>query len=80
MPAVAAIRDTLAERRTARTHRRRLERELAAYRTPAERLELDEVLARHSADETREVRRILAGQDLSRATSRRRPFRGFRAS
>jgi hypothetical protein len=34
--------------------------------TPAERTELDEVLGRHTAEETREIRAILDQQDAAR--------------
>lgn len=45
----------LAERR----RRKRIAAELAAYRTPAERLELDLILARHTAEEIREIEELL---------------------
>lgn len=54
-----ALPTVLAERRAARAQRRRLAVELAAYRTPAERLELDGVLSRHSDAETAEVDALL---------------------
>ena len=47
---VTSLRTSLAQRRVARAKRRGLERELASYRTPAERLELDLMLGRHSAE------------------------------
>jgi hypothetical protein len=42
-----------------RATRRRLERELAGYSTPAERLEIETIVSRHSVDDAREVQRIL---------------------
>jgi hypothetical protein len=42
-----------------RQQRKRIAAELAEYRTPAERLELDLILARHSADEVRQIEDLL---------------------
>lgn len=42
----AGVRNELAARRVRRTQARRLERELAAYSTPAEQQELDAIIAR----------------------------------
>ncbi|GAA4937559.1 hypothetical protein [Actinoplanes utahensis] len=53
-----AISHRLAERRA----HRRLSDELAAFRTAAERSELDLMLGRHTAEETREVHAILSHQ------------------
>jgi protease II len=61
-----AVRVNLADRRTERTARRRLSAELAAFRTPAERAELDLILGRHTHEETREIRDILNRQDYER--------------
>ncbi|MEV4276060.1 hypothetical protein [Actinoplanes xinjiangensis] len=57
-----AVAHRLAERRA----HRRLSDELAAFRTAAERSELDMMLGRHSADETAEVDAILSHQDATR--------------
>jgi hypothetical protein len=54
-----------------RRRRRRLAREIAAYRTPAERLELDLILSRHTAEEIQEIEKILRYQDASRAYTER---------
>ena len=54
--------ETVARRRAERVARRRLERELAEYRTPAERHELDAILARHTAEEIAPIERIILGQ------------------
>jgi hypothetical protein len=59
---VTSLRSSLAQRRVARTKRRRTACELASYRTPAERLELDLMLGRHSAEETAEIDAILNKQ------------------
>lgn len=67
MTAITALRETLTTRRATRTARRRLERELASFDTAAQRRELEAILTRHSPEETREVRAILAAQDRSRA-------------
>ena len=42
---------SLANARAARAQQRRLRAELDSYRTPAERAELDAILARHTNDE-----------------------------
>ena len=62
---ITSLRSSLIQRRAAATARRRLARELASYRTPAERLELDLVLGRPSAEETAEVDAILSRQTAS---------------
>ncbi len=62
---VPSLRASLAQRRVARTKRRRLVRELASYRTPSERMELNLILARHSEEETAEVEAILTQQAAS---------------
>lgn len=56
------MRASFDQHRVARTKRRRMVRELASYRTPAERLELDLVLGRHSEEETAEIEAILNQQ------------------
>jgi hypothetical protein len=59
---ISTMLDTLAARREARQIRMRLERELASYTSPAERAELDAIISRHSADETRYLQDVLARQ------------------
>jgi hypothetical protein len=66
MTRVREARTALANRRTERVAHRRLSAELAAFRSPAERAELDHLLSRHSAEETREIRDILNRQDYER--------------
>jgi hypothetical protein len=51
------VREPLAERRRQRRARLALARELAEFRTPAERLELEAMIERHEAME-HEVRRF----------------------
>ena len=60
------VRTAMANRRTIRVANRRLSAELASFRTTAERAELDQMLSRHSAEETREIRDILYRQDVER--------------
>ena len=60
------IRSALLDRAVERRAYRRLAAELAGFRTPAERAELDELIARHSPDETRVIRQILERQDIDR--------------
>jgi len=63
------VRTVLENRRAERSARRRLSEELAAYQTPSERAELDHMLGRYSAEETREIREILNRQDYERQRS-----------
>jgi hypothetical protein len=60
--AFAKIRTAIEERRELR----KLSEELAAFQSPAERAELDELIARHSVEETRLIRAILDQQDHER--------------
>lgn len=66
MTAIAGLRTTLADRRNARTNRRLLERELAAFTTAAQRAELEAIMSRYTPAETQEIREILDGQGRSR--------------
>ncbi|MBU2669322.1 hypothetical protein KOI35_38005 [Actinoplanes bogorensis] len=70
-------RTALANRRTMRVATRRLTDELASFRTTAERAELDELLSRHSAEETEEIRAILYRQDVVRQQSSGRQTAGL---
>jgi hypothetical protein len=54
------LRDNLAMRRVERRERMRLERELAAYSSPADRLELDAIISRHTPEQTRVIEAIIA--------------------
>lgn len=63
---IREIRSELAQRRTERVAYRRLSQELAAFHTPSERAELDNMLSRYSVDETREIRAILNQQEYER--------------
>jgi hypothetical protein len=62
---ITSLRSSLAQRRIAGAERRQLAHELSCYRTPAERLELDLILGRHTAEETAEVDAILSRQTTS---------------
>ncbi|WP_433203664.1 hypothetical protein ACQP00_34545 [Dactylosporangium sp. CS-047395] len=53
------MRNIISGRMQAGRARRRLRREIAAYRTPAERLELDLILGRHTEEEIAEIDAIL---------------------
>ncbi|GLZ34018.1 hypothetical protein Lesp02_62060 [Lentzea sp. NBRC 105346] len=63
---VKSLRTTMADRRAARLRRQSLERQLASYTTESDRLELDAILARHSAEETSELRSIINRQAMDR--------------
>ena len=56
----------LADVLDARRRDRGLQRELAGFDTPAARLELDAVLARHRDEDADPVRAILRAQDAAR--------------
>ena len=58
-PTMTALRSSLADRRATRRQRDLLAAELAAYSSPADRLELDLILGRHSAEETAEIDAVL---------------------
>jgi hypothetical protein len=58
------------ESRENHAHQARLRRELAAYSTPAERLDLEAILARYPESETSELRALLASQPLTPARPR----------
>ncbi|MBM2622590.1 hypothetical protein JIG36_44525 [Actinoplanes sp. LDG1-06] len=70
-------RTALANRRTMRVAHRRLAEELASFRTTAERAEIDELLSRHSAEETEQIRAILYRQDVERQQSSGRQTAGL---
>jgi len=57
---IHSVRTSLSHRRTVRLANRQLSHELAAFTTAADRAELDEMIERHSAEETREIREILS--------------------
>jgi hypothetical protein len=61
-PLWTSIRDDLRRARAARAARISLERELASYTSPSDLNDLEAILARHSEDETADIRRILAGR------------------
>ena len=56
---MASLRSIVEHRLEARRQQRQLERELANYRTPNEREELNAILARHTAEESEPVARII---------------------
>jgi hypothetical protein len=61
-PRWAAIREELRVNRAARDARKSLERDLASYTSPGDLNDLDAMLARHSEEETADIRRILAAR------------------
>ena len=67
----------LANRRTIRLAHRRLADELASFRSTSERAELDELLSRHTAEETAQIRAILYSQDLQRQHAQIRQTAGL---
>jgi hypothetical protein len=65
---IATFRAQLAERRVVRQRSRQLGEELASYSTPAERLELDAILSRHTQEEIAELEEILSRPSMIRPT------------
>lgn len=55
----AAATHQLRARRAAHAARKKLDRELASYATPAERMELDAMLARYEPAEVADIHRII---------------------
>jgi hypothetical protein len=55
-----SVRDELREARAARAARKALEHDLAGYTTQTDLNDLGAILDRHSAEETADIRRILA--------------------
>jgi hypothetical protein len=70
-------RKALANRRIERVAHRRLADELAGFRTVAERAELDELISRHTPEETEQIRAILYRQDMMRQQSSARQTAGL---
>ncbi len=62
--AVTTLRSTRARQRAARSGQRRLEHDLAEYRSEAERLELYAILSRHTAEQAAPIERILTRRSL----------------
>ncbi|WP_250008471.1 hypothetical protein [Actinoplanes sp. M2I2] len=71
------VRTALANRRTMRVAHRKLAGELASFRTTAERAELDQLLSRHSNEETEVIREILYRQDTVRLQTSGRQTAGM---
>ncbi|HWS35155.1 MAG TPA: hypothetical protein VN408_20740 [Actinoplanes sp.] len=63
MQFIRNARTTISNRLAERRAHRRLTDELAEFRTAAERTELDLMLSRHTAEETREIHAILTRLD-----------------
>ncbi len=61
-PLWTSIRDELRRARVSRAARLSLEHELASYTSPSDLNDLEAILARHTEDETADIRRILAGR------------------
>lgn len=72
---LSTVRNRLRERHAAHLRQLRLERELAVYDTPADRIELDAILSRHTAEQTREIDTILVKQAIRRQRDNTRPPR-----
>ncbi|MCS7476308.1 hypothetical protein ACFFQW_04820 [Umezawaea endophytica] len=64
--AIRTLRDSLSSRRAARMSRQSLERQLASYTTPSDRLDLDAMLDRHDSEDAAEIKAILHSQSMER--------------
>jgi hypothetical protein len=62
------LRSNLAHRRSIRRQQLQLERELASYSSPSDRVELDAMLTRHTAEEIAAIERILNRQAINSVT------------
>ena len=65
---ISTLRTQLAERRMVRQRSKRIEEELASYNTPSQRLELEAILSRHTAEEIEELEGMLNRQSAVRRT------------
>jgi hypothetical protein len=63
---LVVLRANVMTSRDARRRRQQLQRELAEYATPAERMEIEAVIARYPAEQTQEIQAILTAQARSR--------------
>jgi hypothetical protein len=62
---LTAIRHDFQSDREARAARRALQRELSSYTTPSELNDLEAILARHSDEDTADIRRFLASRRVA---------------
>jgi hypothetical protein len=61
---IHAARESFELRRANRAERAKLERELAGYTSPRDRLELEAILERYPLEDTRDLWAILASQRI----------------
>jgi hypothetical protein len=61
LDSITSFRAELIELRAARARHKQLVRELSAYTSIADRVEIETIVARYPEEETVEVRQILAG-------------------
>jgi hypothetical protein len=64
--AIRTLRKSLSSRRAARRNRQSLERQLASYTTPSERLDLEAMLDRHTPEDAAVIKAILHSQSMER--------------
>ena len=62
MKSIHAARESFELRRANRAQRAQLEREIAGYVTPSERLEIEAILERYPLEDTRGLWAVLAAQ------------------
>ena len=63
---ISALRSELTARRMVRQRNRRLGAELASFSSPAERLELEAILSRHTAEQVAELEAMIKRPLLTR--------------
>ena len=71
-------RTALTHRRTVRQADRHLAQELASFASASDRAEIDHILERYPADDTRQIRAILVRQDAIRQFATTAPGRRTR--
>ena len=64
MKSIHAARESLELRRANRAERAKLEREIAGYVRPNERLEIEAILERYPLEDTRDLWAVLAAQRI----------------
>jgi hypothetical protein len=64
MKSIHAARESFELRRANRAERAKLEREIASYVRPSERLEIEAILERYPLEDTRDLWAVLAAQRI----------------
>lgn len=65
MSTIATLRRRIAVQRAQTARRRQIEREIATFVSPSDRLELEAILERYTGPDADEIRALLARQTLA---------------